>query len=179
MARLEFRLEYFHRKVSVIMDAIVKPLDAPPGIAQPSPPLGHPRMMPATTTNILALPVVEAVIESGNGEDFVETFLYLVDDGSGDPNNFPQLDLRGMDFIMTIRRAAGDNEIVMRASTADGTMAVGAPPNIGYLIAYQSLEDVMQYKEAGNYVGDILAYDGNFSRVCLLIDLTIIEGITR
>jgi hypothetical protein len=161
------------------MDAIVTPHDPPPGISLPDPPLGHPRMMPSTGTNILALPVVEATIESGNGEDFVETFLYLVDNGSGDATTFPQLDLRGIDFTMTIRRAAGDNEIIMRASTLEGTMAIGAPPNIGYLICYQSLEDVMQYKEADSYVGDILAFDGNFSRVCLLISLTITEGVTR
>jgi hypothetical protein len=156
------------------MDAIKRSSDTviPPGASS-----SH--SMPTTPTNILALPVVQAVIDTGNNEDWVDTILYLVDDGSGDPTGMPQLDLRGIDFLMEIRRASGDNEVIIEASTLDGTMAVGAPPNFGFLIIYVPLDDVMQYKEAGSYIGDIIAFDGAFQRRCCTIDLNIIEGVTR
>jgi hypothetical protein len=103
----------------------------------------------------------------------------LVDNGSGDTTTMSQLDLRGIDFEMAIRRAPGDAEVIIQTSTTEGTMAVGAPPNIGFLIWYVALAEVMQYKEAGSYVGDIVAMDGNFTRTCVQINLTLFEGITR
>jgi hypothetical protein len=156
------------------MDATSKTSDSviPPGAAGV-------QMMPTTTTNILALPVVQAVIDTGNNEDWIDTILFLVDNGSGDPTTMSQLDLRGMDFQMEIRRAVGDNEVIIEASTMAGTMAIGAPPNFGFLIIYVSLDEVMQYKEAGSYIGDIVAFDGAFQRRCVLIDLNIVEGVTR
>lgn len=135
--------------------------------------------MPSTGTNILAIPLVQLQIDTGNNEDWVDTIDFVVDNGSGNIDTFPQLDLRGIDFVMEIRRAPGDHEVIIQASTFDGTMAVGAPPRYGFLIMYVPLLGVMQYKEAGSYVGDIVALDGNFTRTIAQIDLTIFEGITR
>lgn len=159
------------------MDAIVRsdPI-APP---EPTPPYGFPKTMPSTSTNILALPLVVANIITGNNEDWVDTFEFTVDNGSGAPGTFPQLDIRGIDFWMIVRRQAGDHEVIIEASTMDGSMAVGAPPNYGFLILYVPLDGVMEYKEAGSYVGDILAIDGNFSVTTIQFDLTIYEGITK
>jgi len=136
--------------------------------------------MPMSKTNILALPIVLADIVTGNNEDWVDTILFLIDNGSGDPTSMAQLDLRGIDFRMEIRRQTGDNEVIIQASTMDNTMAVGAQPNYGYLIIYVPLDEVMQYKSPGTYVGDIVAIDGAFTRRVIMIDpLTIIEGVTR
>lgn len=154
-------------------------LDDPIAPPQPTPPYGSPATMPSTSTNILALPLVEAVIVTGNNEDWVDTFQFLVDNGSGAPGTYPQLDLRGIDFQMIVRRQLGDHEVIVEASTADGSMAVGAPPNYGFLILYVPLEGVMEYKSAGTYVADIVASDGNFTITTIQIALTIFEGVTQ
>lgn len=135
--------------------------------------------MPSTGTNILAMPLVQIDVETGNNEDWVDVLQWTVDNGSGDPSSFPDLDIRGIEYSMEVRRAATDAEVILAASTLEGTMAVGAPPNIGFLIWYVPLEEVMQYKEPGNYVGDIVAMDGNFTRTVVQMNLTIFEGITR
>jgi hypothetical protein len=156
--------------------AVIEPRDYPPDYGIPA---AGTRMMPSTGTNILAIPVVLMDVETGNNEDWVDCIQFLVDNGSGDTTTMPQLDLRGIDFEMEVRRQPGDHEVIIQASTLNGTMAVGAPPNIGFLIWYVPLDEVMQYKEAGNYVGDIIAMDGNFTRTIVQINLTIFEGITR
>lgn len=134
---------------------------------------------PSTNTQILALPVAHAIIETGNNEDWVDTILFVIDNGTGDPNSMAQLDLRGIDFVMEIRRQAADNEVIIQASTFENTMAIGAQPNFGFLIIYVPLDEVMQYKSPDQYVGDITAMDGSFTRRIMTIDLTIIEGVTR
>lgn len=136
-------------------------------------------MMPSTGTNILAMPLIQIDVETGNNEDWVDVLQWTVDNGSGAPATFPDLDIRGIEFSMEVRRSAADAEVILAASTLEGTMAVGAPPNIGFLIWYVPLEEVMQYKEPGNYVGDIVAMDGNFTRTVVQLNLTIFEGITR
>lgn len=137
--------------------------------------------MPSTATNILALPLVQAVIDTGNNEDWVDTIQWLVDNGSSDPSTMPQLDLRGLEFQMEIRRMTADAEVIIEASTWEGTLGIGAPPNYGFLIIYVPLASVMQYKEPGSYVGDIIAIDPTapFTRVCVQIELTIVQGVTR
>jgi hypothetical protein len=136
-------------------------------------------LMPSTGTNILAMPIVQIDVETGNNEDWVDVLQWTVDNGSGTPATFADLDLRGIEFELMVRRSAVDNEVIIAASTLEGTMAVGAPPNIGFLIWYVPLDEVMQYKEAGSYVGDIVAMDGNFVRTVVQINLTIFEGISR
>jgi hypothetical protein len=141
-------------------------------------PLARITTMPLARTNILALRTAIMEIETGNNEDWIDIIKYLVDDDSGDINQMPQLDLRGIDFEMEIRRRAENHEVVIRASTAEGTMAIGAAPNYGYLIIYVPLS-TMQSQDAQSYVGDIRASDGNFSRVCAQFDLSVVQGITR
>jgi hypothetical protein len=55
---------------------------------------------------------------------------------------------------------------------------IGSPPDFGYLIFYVPRE-TMQGLWAGKYVGDIKARDATFERVCLTVEMTVLEGITR
>jgi hypothetical protein len=125
------------------------------------------------TTNILAIPKAHAVIATGTNEDWVDCICYLVGDASG-----PQLDLRGIAFELELRRAPPEHEVILHASSGDGSIFVGAAPNVGYLIFYVT-ESVMEAIEAGTYVGDVRASDDEFQRIILTIDFTLIEGVTR
>lgn len=127
------------------------------------------------STSPLALPLAHLVIEVANNEDWVDSLVYLV---TGEEDPLPQLDLRGLSFQMHIRRQPQINEIVLEASTANGGLSIGAAPNFGHLIFFVR-EPVMRGVWPGRYVGDVVARDAKFERICLTIDLTIIEGITR
>jgi hypothetical protein len=125
-------------------------------------------------TNVLAIPKANAVIQSGTNEDWIDSICYLVGDGSsGD-----QLDLRGISFELMLRRTPPDYEVILTCSTDDGSISVGAPPNVGFVIFYVP-EAVMAGIQAGTYVGDVRAFDGEYERVVLNIDFTLIEGVTR
>jgi hypothetical protein len=131
-------------------------------------------------TNILALPLTNMSILTGNNEDMVESVLFQVG-GTGSPalGVAPeQLDLRGIDFNMYVRRSATDHEVLMTASTDDHTISVGAFPNVGFLLFAVPLTR-MQLRMPGTYVADVVATDGDYTRRCLVIELTIVEGITR
>jgi len=128
---------------------------------------------PKQDTQILALPLAHLSIQTGKNEDWIDTVLYVVGDVDG-----PQLDLRGIEFDMHVRRRPHDNEVLIHTTTKDGTLSIGSPPNVGYLIIHVPLAK-MQYMFTGQYVGDIVARDDRFDRVCLTFDLTIIEGVTK
>lgn len=132
---------------------------------------------PVVTTNLLALPLVSLTIETGNSEDWIESIKYVVDTG-GDPLTFPQVDLRGIDFTMEIRRTAPSHEVVLSATSDDGSLAVGEPPDYGYLIINVRYDE-MKPLQAGSYVGDIRGRDDKYTRICIQINLTIFDGITR
>jgi hypothetical protein len=136
--------------------------------------------MVALFTNILALPLVAMVIETGTNEDWIDSIKYTVDpaDGSLSPEDWPQLDLRGIDFEMEIRRSATDHEVILNASTEKGTLAIGAPPNYGFLLINVPLHDI-KHIFAGEYVGDIRASVGEVMRVAIQVELTISEGVTK
>jgi hypothetical protein len=134
-------------------------------------------------SNILALPLTTLTFEVSNNEDWIDALLYAV---ANDPNlpappvGTPpvQLDIRGINFQMELRRAPPEHEVILEASTAERTLYVGSPPNFGYLIWYIPVE-TMKYIEAGEYVGDVIANDGDFERRVLALSVTIDEGITR
>jgi len=130
-------------------------------------------------TNILSLPLAALVIETGNNEDWIESLLFVVDDGSGgDPTAMPQLDLRGISFELEVRRRAEDHEVVIHASTDNGMLQVGSYPNYGFLII--DVDDTfMQPQAAGDYVGDVVATDAAYTRRVMTFDLNIVEGVTR
>jgi hypothetical protein len=125
-------------------------------------------------TDVLALPLAHLEIVVANNEDWVDSLVYLVSDT--DPP--AQLDLRGLTFEMQIRRRPQDPEVVLLASTAAGSLSIGAAPDVGYLIFFIP-QATMQLLWPGEYVGDIRVSDEWYERVCLTIDLSIIEGITR
>lgn len=126
-------------------------------------------------TNVLALPLAHVVIEASNNEDWIDTLVFLVSDSGSPPD---QLDLRGITFTMHLRRRPEIHEIVLNASTLERTIFIGSPPDVGYLIVYLP-EDTMRTLWPGQYVGDVVANDASFERVCLTLEVTIIEGITR
>jgi hypothetical protein len=126
-------------------------------------------------TNVLALPLAHIIIEAANNEDWIDTLVFMVSD-SGPP--LEQLDLRGISFEMHLRRRPEIHEIVLDASTRDRTIFIGSPPDFGYLIFYVP-QETMKGLWAGKYVGDIIARDADFERVCLTVEMTVIEGITR
>lgn len=126
------------------------------------------------TTNLLAIPQVVLSVTTGNNEDWVDSIQYVVDTGDPVP---PQLDLRGIIFEMEIRRTAGAHEVVLSATTANGTLAIGDPPNFGFLLFNIPL-DQMKDLLADDYVGDMTGRDGNFTRVIAQIQLTVVQGLT-
>jgi hypothetical protein len=127
------------------------------------------------TTSALAIPLAHLVIAVANNEDWVDSLVYVYDSTADPP---PQMDIRGLAFQMYIRRTPPDNEVILSASTEAGSLVTAAPPNSGYLIIYIP-RDTMREVWPGAYVGDVRVSDGTYERVCLTIDLTIIEGITR
>jgi hypothetical protein len=129
----------------------------------------------AMPTNILALPLAHIIFDVSNNADWVDSLVVLVSDSGTPPE---QMDLRGIAFEMHLRRRPELPEIVLSASTADNTLLVGSPPDVGYLLFYVR-EETMRSLWQGQYVGDIRASDGNFERIFLTVDLTILEGITR
>lgn len=124
-------------------------------------------------TNILAIPLAHVTIVSGTNEDWIDCIEYLIGDENG-----PQLDLRGVNFEMELRRRSSDHEVILNAASKDGSISVGASPNYGYLIFYVK-ENVMEKIEPDKYVGDVRAFDAQFQRVIMTMDFTIIEGVTR
>lgn len=129
-------------------------------------------------TNILALPLVTLTVETSNNEDWIDSIKFLVEDPQTTLENYPQLDLRGIHFEMEIRRSVLDHEVVLSASIDDGTLAIGTPPDYGFLIV-NIPRGIMHNQLAGNYVGDVIASADGFYRVCIQMNLGIIEGVTK
>ena len=90
----------------------------------------------------------------------------------------PQLDIRNIIFEMEIRRSALEHEVILSASTANGTLKVGAPPDVGYLI-FDIPVTHMHLLIAGTYVGDITGRDSFYTRQIATITLTVNEGVTK
>ena len=134
----------------------------------------------AVITNILALPLVTMSIQVRNNEDWIGSVKFLVEDPPGNLNTatMPQLDLRGIHFEMEMRRSALDHEVVLGATTDDGTLAIGVPPDYGYLIINIPVTTTKMLA-AGDYVADVVATADGFYRVCLEMTVNITEGVTK
>jgi hypothetical protein len=126
------------------------------------------------TTNILAIPLVNANVETGTNEDWFDSIVYLID--QTDPQQ--QLDLRGISFELEVRRAAPDHEVILSATTEDLRITTAPPPDYGYLIINVPMTEMLT-KFPGNYVGDIRAVADGHYRVTVQFTMTIFEGITR
>ena len=129
-------------------------------------------------SNILALPLVTAEIETGNNEDWIDSIKYAVEQDVGTIDDWPQVDLRGIEFEMELRHVASDHEVILNANTKAGTLAIGAPPNVGFLLIHVPYSE-MKTKFAGQYVGDIRATTDADTRVIIQFDLEIVEGVTK
>lgn len=137
-------------------------------------------------TNLLAMPRVAMTIATGSHEDWIDSIKFMVDDGSGQ-TDLPQLDIRGIEFEMEVRRSVPDHQVVINASTDDGSLYVGDPPDYGFLIINIDLAE-MKIQQPGNYVADIVGREFAGSapnkvlmaqRVIATIELTIVQGVTR
>jgi hypothetical protein len=130
-------------------------------------------------SNVLALPLVQVAVETGNNEDWVDSIKFVVDTGEGlAPEDLPQLDLRGITFEMEVRRQATDREVIFAASTDNGTIKIGTPPDFGFLIISVPYIEMQNHK-AGEYVADIVGHDDLYRRVAIRVDLEIVEGVTK
>ena len=130
-------------------------------------------------SNLLAIPLLELVVQTGTNEDWVDAIKFLVDDGSAtDTANMPQLDLRNIYFEMEVRRSAPDHQVVCNASSDDGSIKVGDAPDYGFLIIHVDIEE-MKIQQPGQYVADIIGRDDSAQRVIATLALTITQGITR
>jgi hypothetical protein len=129
-------------------------------------------------TNILAIPKVTLDAVTGNNEDWIDSLKYLVEVDGGTIDTYPQLDLRGIRFEMEVRREADDHEVILSASTDDGSLSIGSAPDYGFLIINIPYE-TMKAKFAGIYVGDVVASADNIDRVVIQMTLEIIEGVTK
>jgi hypothetical protein len=135
--------------------------------------------VPTPATNLLAMPLVVMSVSTGTNEDWIDSILFLVDDGGDVQESFPQLDLTGIEFNMEVRRRAPDNEVVLRGSTKDGSLSIGDPPNYGYLVINIDHEK-MKMLSPGAYVADIVGTEApELVRRCVTIDLDVVLGITR
>ena len=127
-------------------------------------------------SNVLAIPLISMEVATGNNEDWVDPILFLVNDGLDPPES--QLDLRGIDFEMEVRRDEPDHEVVITATTENGMLMIGEVPDYGYLIIQIPVGEVRP-NPPGKYVADIVALDAVNRRVIAKIDLTIVDGVTK
>lgn len=130
------------------------------------------------TTNILALPLAFVTIETSNNQDWIESFKYVVDDGSADVESMPQLDLRGIAFELEVRRTRDDHEVLIHATSENLKLTIGAFPNYGFLLLEVPVDEMI-VRTPGNYVADIVAKDGDFVRRVMDITLIIDDGVTK
>jgi hypothetical protein len=130
---------------------------------------------PPVQTNLLAMPLIDMTVQTGTNEDWISAIKYLVDDGTTNP---PQMDLRGITFNMEVRATIESHDVVLTASTDDGTIMIGMSPDYGYLLFNIPLKMIAQLIP-GTYVGDVVGADGLAVRRVIVIDLQIVEGITR
>jgi hypothetical protein len=124
-------------------------------------------------SNLLAMPLAQMDVQTGTNEDWIEAIKYVVGVDTG-----PQLDLRGINFSMEVRRVASDHEVILQASTDDGKIAVAASPDYGFLLFFIPYQNMMA-QLPGAYVADVVGTDDTHSRVVIRMDVTIIEGVTR
>src|SRR4051812_27434413 len=129
-------------------------------------------------SNLLAMPVVQITVETGNNEDWVDTLVFVVETEGIAIADMPQLELNGIAFEMEVRRTESDAEVIIAASTENGTLMIGDYPNNGYLIWNIPFAD-MRRVSAGSYVGDVVGVDEWNRRRVIQIGLTVIEGVTK
>lgn len=133
--------------------------------------------MATISTNVLALPLVLIRARVHNNESWVDSIKYVVGpivEGI-EP---PQMDLRGIKFEMEVRHDPDLHGVILSASTDDGKLMIGAPPDFGFLIIQIPRAEIM-YLPAGDYIADIRASDADYSRVAIEMALEIASGITR
>src|SRR5262245_43872829 len=125
---------------------------------------------PPSATNILLLPLVEIMVETGTNEDWVDGLAFFADDEETIP-----LDLTGIEFEMEMRTLPPSPTVVVRGHTKDGTINV-----LQHTISMNIPAAQMMTVPPGDYVFDILAFDGYRHRIIVKGTNTVVfQGITR
>lgn len=123
------------------------------------------------STNVLALPLVHIIFETGNNEDWFDSIRYVT------PYDDP-VDLRDITFHMQIRNRPNEHDVSLFATTTNGMLIAGGE-RYNILIINVPLWRMQNVWTIGEYVGDILASDDRIYRVIATFNLKVIHGVTR
>jgi hypothetical protein len=122
-------------------------------------------------TNLLALPLVQLSVYTGNNEDWIDTLQFL--DVDGNP-----IALTGISFAMEVRKGPPDHTVLLEASTDNGLIAI-AGSDFSYLAIRVPIAHMSDFL-ADSYVADIVGQDATNARVIIQVTpLQVFEGITR
>jgi len=139
----------------------------------------------AEVSNILKIPLVQAVCETGANEDWLDGFAYFEDIAETIP-----ISLVGISFEMEMRTVAADPTVVLHATTFDGSLSVASypPPTDvpgGIQVTQNCLQlnvpvTAMMHVPPGTYAFDIVAKaDGRTRVVVQGTAAVILQGYTR
>jgi hypothetical protein len=129
-----------------------------------------PDPIPTPTTNILLIPLVQCTVITGTNEDWIDGFAFFADEAETQP-----ILLDGIQFEMEMRASPPDYSVVVRGSSVDGTLHV-----VQHIIEMNILAHQMSIVPPGDYVFDIVAFDGYRHRIIVQgTQCTIFEGVTR
>lgn len=131
-------------------------------------------------TNLFAMPLVSMNVQTGTNEDWISAIKYIVDSStiSPPPPEDPQLDLRGIRFEMEVRPTVPSNDVVLTASTDDGTLTIGMDPDFGFFLFHLPHETMIEMFP-GPYSGEVRGTDGFGTRRVIEIVLEIVQGVVR
>lgn len=136
--------------------------------------------IPYVPTNLFAMPLVTMTVQTGANEDWVSAIRYTVDASTMDPPPLedPQLDLRGIRFEMEVRPTVPSHDVVITASTDDGSLTIGFEPDYGFFL-FRVPWAVMQKQFPGHYAGEVRGTDAFGTRRVIVVELEIVEGVVR
>ena len=127
-------------------------------------------------TNLFAMPLVSMSVQTGTNEDWISAINYIVNDSAG--GFLSQLDLRGIRFEMEVRPTTPSHDVVITASTDDGTLTIGADPDCGFFLFHVPVIK-MSMVFPGTYVGEVRGSDGFGMRRVIDVALEVVEGVVR
>lgn len=126
------------------------------------------------------MPLVTLNVQTGTNEDWVSAIRYTVDPATIDPPPLepPQLDLRGIRFEMEVRPTVPSHDVVITASTDDGSLTIGFEPDYGFFL-FRVPHETMRQQFPGTYAGEVRGTDAFGTRRVIVVDLEIVEGVVR
>lgn len=120
-------------------------------------------------TNIRSLPLISVEATTSTNEDWRDGFAFFEDEAGTIP-----ILLDGIDFEMEVRHLATDATVVLRGTSADGSLVV----NFNALVLNFTV-DRMKLIPPLDYVFDIVMRAEDRTRVLARGNLTVTLGVTR